>query len=573
MPLPSQAIFSGTLENGYRRELQSLVTKRAVSRLWAKDISLWPVEEYEAGAVSSNLHWLDLPDQLAPLMARVLARAADVEPAGFEDVVFIATAEANMAADAVLRLPGARLSKRSFLIDTVDPDTLNALEEQLRLERTLFICASKSGKSLETHALLLYFLQKLKLMGVENPGGHFVALAEGDSYLAQLARSYAFTDAFFDPPGILGRFSALIHFNFFLAAVGHFEPEDLLERARSMREACGTTTPEDANPALSLAALLAAGELESSHRLVVLGPKSLEPFLFRIARLVGASTAKGGRGILPIVAPASCAFEVLRRKTLVVILKIGDEEQRELDRMRDQLRAANVPHVAIELSGPENLAAELFKWEIATALACVQLGLNPFDDPEIRESRVKTSQILDRITNGQHVSSTTVRVREGDVELFAEGETRQQISTLNMTEALRSFLAMRNPDGYLAVIPFLQLSTDVDEKLQSIRGRLESALGIPVQIASSPRYLHGLAQACKDGPPGGLFILLTASPASDIAVPGAGYTFGQLQLAMALVEFESLGRNERPVIRLHLARGVEQGLIQLEGILTNSLGK
>jgi hypothetical protein len=288
---------------------------------------------------------------------------------------------------------------------------------------------------------------------------------------------------------------------------------------------------------------------------------------------VGASTAKGGRGIIPIVAPTSCAIEAILRKTVVAVLKTASEEQREHDRMLEQLRSADVPHVAIDLNGPENLAVELFKWEIATALACVQLQSNPFDDPEIRESRAKTSQILDRITAGQHVPATTVRVKESDVELFAERETRQQISTLNMTEALRSFLALRSPDGYFALIPFFGLNPRADAMHQTIRNRLESALGIPVFVAPAPRYLHGLAQACKEGPPGGLFILLTGNPASDIAVPGAGYTFGQLQLAMALAEFDSLGRNERPVIRLHLARGAEPGLIQLESILTNALGK
>ena len=37
--------------------------------------------------------------------------------------------------------------------------------------------------------------------------------------------------------------------------------------------------------------------------------------------------------------------------------------------------------------------------------------------------------------------------------------------------------------------------------------------------------------------------------------------------------FESLGRQQRPVIRLHLVRGAEQGLVQLETILNNALGK
>jgi hypothetical protein len=76
--------------------------------------------------------------------------------------------------------------------------------------------------------------------------------------------------------------------------------------------------------------------------------------------------------------------------------------------------------------------------------------------------------------------------------------------------------------------------------------------------------------AARIGP---LARLASANPVTDIAIPGAGYSFGQLQLALALAEFESLGRNERPVIRLHLARGAAQGLIQLESILATALGK
>jgi hypothetical protein len=573
LPLPIQSIFPGALENAYRRELQNLMDKNAVSRLWAKDISLWPVEEHQAESVSSNLGWLDLPDQLEPLMARVLSRAAEIEPAGFEDVVFIATGDSSLAAEATLRLPGAKLGKRSFLLDTIDPDTIHALEEQLHLERALFIFANKSGKSIETHTLLLYFLHKLASLGIDSPGRHFVALAEGDSYLAGHARSYGFADAFFDPAGILGRYSSLIHFNFFLAAVGHFEPQDLLARGRSMRDACGPSAPDGGNPALALAALIAAGEIEGFHRLVLLGPDSLDPFAYRIARLVGASLGKRGRGIIPIVGRASYGFDLLGRKSLVAILKMGGEELAELAKKCDELHAANVPLVAIELNGPGDLGVELFKWEIAAALSCVPLQSNPFDGPDFRESRTKAIQILDQMTKSQQVPSPTVRVKEGHIELSVEGETRQQISTLNMTEALRTFLSLRDPDGYLALIPFLGRGAQLRVILQGIRNRLESALSIPVLIMPGPRRLDGLGQICKSSPPVGLFILLTANPVTDIGVPGAGYSFGQLQLALAIAEFESLGRNERPVIRLHLARGAEQGLIQLESLFAGALGK
>jgi len=42
----------------------------------------------------------------------------------------------------------------------------------------------------------------------------------------------------------------------------------------------------------------------------------------------------------------------------------------------------------------------------------------------------------------------------------------------------------------------------------------------------------------------GLFLILTSEPAEDIDIPGAGYTFGQLQLALALSDFQSLYRGE-----------------------------
>jgi hypothetical protein len=62
----------------------------------------------------------------------------------------------------------------------------------------------------------------------------------------------------------------------------------------------------------------------------------------------------------------------------------------------------------------------------------------------------------------------------------------------------------------------------------------------------------------------GLFCWTQLTPI--LAIPGADHSFGQLQLALALGDFESLGRRQTPVIRLHLSSGAEQGLIQLEAI-------
>jgi transaldolase/glucose-6-phosphate isomerase len=573
LPLPTQAIFPGLLESAFRRELQNLSANNALARLWSKDTSLWPVEEFQTESLKRNLAWLDLPEKLEPLLARVVARAAKIEPAGFEDVVFVNMGGSNPAAEAILRLPNARLGKRSFLLDTIDPDSLRAFDEMLRLDRTLFVFANKSGKHIETHSLLLYFLESLRARGIRSPARHFVILTEENSYLGELAGEYDFLDSFLDPPGIHGRYSSLIHFNFFLAALCRLDPNDLLTRTLAMRDACGPSAPQEANPAVSLGAFLAAAEIEGLDRLVFFSPESLKPVASRIGSLVGASTGKKGHGIIPVFGLPSYGLAMLQHGCFVTILKMAGEGAPELGSRYDELREAGVPMVTIELNGPEELAVELFKWEIATALACSQLGVDPFHDPDIRESRTRTVQILEQMATKRQSPAPAVRVREGGIELCAEGETRQQISTLNMAEALRTFFGLRHPKGYVALLPFVGIGEAQERIFSRIREQLESRLGLPVLITPGPRYLHLFGQVYMGGPAKGLFLLLTAAPANDLVIPGADYSFGQLQLALALGDFESLGRRRKPVIRLHLTGGAESGLTQLETIINSALGK
>jgi transaldolase / glucose-6-phosphate isomerase len=571
--LPVQAVFPGVLQIAFRRELQNLIDNNALARLWAKDASLWPVEEFQAESLKSNLRWLDLPGQLGPLMARVAARAAMIEPSGFEDVVFVTMGDSNLAAKSILRLPDAKLGKRTFLLENIDPDSICAFDESLRLDKTLFIFANKSGKHIETHSLLLYFLERLRIQGIDPPARHFVTLTEENSYLGEVAQEYSFIDTFLDPPGIHGRYSSLIHFNFFLATLCRLDPGNLLARTQAMRDACGPSAPQDANPAVSLGAFLAAAEIEGLGRLVFFSTDSLKPVARRIGYLVGASTCKKGHGIIPIFGSSSYGLAMLKQGCFAAILKMAGKEELELDRRHGELREAGVPIVTIELNGPEELAVELFKWEIATALACSQLGVDPFHDPDIRESRTRTVQILEQYATKRLSPASTVRVREGEIELYAEGETRQQISTLNMAEALRTFFGLRHREGYIALLPFINFGEVQKAVFRRIRQRLEAMLALPVLVTPGPRYIHAIGQLYMGGPAKGLFLLLTAAPAKDLVIPGADYSFGQLQLALALGEFESLGRRRRPVIRLHLTGGAESGLAQLETILNSALGR
>jgi glucose-6-phosphate isomerase len=119
--------------------------------------------------------------------------------------------DAILAAESILRLPAAKLGNRTFLLGNIDPDSLGAFEEMLHLDRTLFVFANKTGNQIETHSLLLYFLERLRMLGIHSPARHFMTLTEENSYLRELSGEYDFPDSLLDPPGVRGRCSSLIY--------------------------------------------------------------------------------------------------------------------------------------------------------------------------------------------------------------------------------------------------------------------------------------------------------------------------------------------------------------------------
>lgn len=571
MPPSSQELHPGSLQAAYRRELETMIAGESIRRLWAKDLSLWPAQDRTTKSLTTNLTWLDLPEQIGPYMSRVAAFANSLDGQGLEDAVFLGMGDSNLAAEAIANLNLPKRWKRIFILDSTDPDAVRAVEKEVNLERALFIIASKSGKKIENQALLLYFLGQMRARGIEDPGQQFVAVTEENTFLASVAKEYGFRGIFFDPPGISGRFSALIHFGLLLCGLCRVTPKDLLLTAASMNELCRRTSNGETNPAQTLAAFLAAAVMTGNDRLLLFGTTSLSALTYRVAQLVGVSTSKGGRGLIPICTENAPAVETLQEGCVAAIFRLRGDEDSPVDRLIEQLKTRDVPFVTIEMASPEELGAELFKWEVATALACALLEVNPFNEPDLQESTNIVADLVDKLATKRPLPPRTVRVREEGIELYAEGETRQQISTLNLSEALRTFFEGKNPSGYVATLAYLDRGGRFRAVLERIRSHIASRLGIPALLSFGPRYLHQLGQVFQGGPSKGLFLMITGVPSQDITIPGAGYSFGQLQLALAMGDFDSLERHRRPVLRVHLAGGVEPGLNKLENALQQAL--
>jgi hypothetical protein len=116
-----------------------------------------------------------------------------------------------------------------------------------------------------------------------------------------------------------------------------------------------------------------------------------------------------------------------------------------------------------------------------------------------------------------------------------------------------AFVDLLQHSDYFGLLAYLPCE---DAPFAKALGQIQSAVarrrGCVATLGYGPRYLHSTGQLHKGGPNTGVFVIVTAPPAGDRAVPGEPYSFGVLEMAQALGDFQSLDREGRRAMHLHL---------------------
>ena len=573
MAIPAQSVVAGCLQTTFHRELEYFLKNRVQERLWEKDATLWPEEEFEQSHILSNLEWLNLPGSLEPFLNNVKQEESAAAADGLDSRVLIAFEAANLAARALLPFMQSGNDHGGVILDNICPITIYRAETQLNLERTLFIFASKAGYRLEDHALFLYFREKLQAAGVPQPLQHFVAETEPGSYLATICREYKFRATFADPPGILATFTSVRHLGALLVSQLAQEPEGIVAAAKEMHHACSSVAIPAENAALQLAAFLSGAALAKRQYVAFLATPSLVPYTYCLSQLIGGSLAKEGPGLIPIDGEVPRDTTALEEKAVFAVLTYAGDTDPELSDMMSRFRVSRVPFVHVQIVEPLDLLPVTFSWEVATVMACARLGFDPFDESEARLPRAIAMEYLNKYSPANDTLSRRPRLEDRGLQLYAEGKTRREISTLNLEESLGSFFQLLQPESFLAVLVFLPQTPRVLAAFQTIRKKLAEKLQVPVLLAYGPHSLHHYSHLHRKELPHGQFLVITAEPTIDLAIPGASYTFGQLYRALALGEFEGLVQSGRFVVRIHLTGEIPAALENLGHVVSQVLGR
>lgn len=497
----------------------ALVSDDVPARLAAKDQTLWgPAASAEAAI---RLGWVDTfrrSRDLLPQLAELRAELADLN-----HVVLAGMGGSSLAPEVITRTCGASLT----MLDTTDPGQVRtALGD--RLERTVVVVASKSGTTIETESHRRAYWQAFRDAGLSEAeaGRRFVVVTDPGSPLEAVAEQMGAFVVLADPH-VGGRYSALTAFGLVPSALAGVEVIELIEQAEALSEALAGDRD---NPGLALGAALGAAATNGRDKLALISDGTgIECLGDWIEQLIAESTGKDGRGILPVVleapdVPGTSGADVLTVTT------------------GGTLPPGAVPGGGVRpdlaVNGP--LGAQFLVWEYATAVAGVVLGIDPFNQPNVTESKDNTKRLLE-----SGLPTETPRFTEGAIEVYAPGEAGGDLAT-----ALRWLLDGVGRDGYLAVMAYLDRGADA--AAARARPLLAALTDRPVTFGWGPRFLHSTGQYHKGGPPVGAFLQITGAVNEDLPVPGQPYTFGVLQAAQAAGDREALVGRNRPLLRLHL---------------------
>jgi glucose-6-phosphate isomerase len=510
--------------------LAGLTADGVPAALAAGDPRLWgPAAETEAAI---RLGWLRVTERSRALLPEIAELARQARADGLDHIVLAGMGGSSLAPEVITRTAGAPLT----VLDTTDPHQVAAVLAD-RLERTLVVVSSKSGSTVETDSHRRIYqaaFAKLGLSG-QDLARRFVVVTDPGSPLAETAGQAGYR-VFLADPEVGGRYSALTAFGLVPSGLAGVDVARLLDDAAA---ALPETAAAEANPGLALGAALGGYALAGHDKAVLADCGSgIAGFGDWAEQLIAESTGKEGRGILPVVVAGedSPGFSPGPGTHLI---GLGEPSGSPADTV---------------VSGP--LGAQFLVWEYAVAVAGRLLGINPFDQPNVAESKENTQKLLAAAGSGPLPTGEPV-LTDGAVAVYGDRSVLGGASDL--AGVLDALLLALPGDGYLAIMAYLDRMGDAPAA--GLRDALAARTTRPVTFGWGPRFLHSTGQYHKGGPQSGVFVQVTGDIRGDIEVPGQPFTLGRLQLAQALGDLGALQGRGRPAVRLHLrdrAAGINQ---------------
>ena len=576
------AIAAGAGDADARAALAKLAQDDFLSKLWKHDPTPWSSEPQHVEIIKNALGWLDFPKAVSDRVAELESFAADAAKE-FSHVVVLGMGGSSLAPD-VLRVTFGQVPgyPQLHVLDSSDPRQIKALEGSLDLARTLFIVSSKSGTTTEPEAFFRYFYERVqKTVGADATGKSFVAITDPGTQLGKEATDSGFRRIFENDPHIGGRYSALSYFGMVPAALAGYNVKTILDRGLGALQANSRTTKVEDARGIAFGAAIAALAKNGRDKLTIVAHPEVAAFGTWAEQLVAESTGKSGTGIVPVEGETLGMPHEYGNDRVFVYVGAGLPPDEHLEGSMDggaietrlhMLEEAGHPVIRLAMSDRLDIGEQFALWEIAVAAAGSVLGIDAFDQPNVQESKDNTKRLLAEYGTSGKFNEPEPKAVTSIARVIPLSGSKDVALGNDLGDALTAILAQVGPGDYVAFTAYIERNAEHEQELHDIRLIVRNALKVATTVGFGPRFLHSTGQLHKGGPNTGVFLQLTADTPkeSDLQIPGM-VTFGTLERAQALGDFESLDKRDRRGARFHLTVPLAQALEALSSAIDDAV--
>ncbi|ARP89521.1 transaldolase [Bordetella genomosp. 9] len=527
-------------------------------RLWRGDAAMWTGQQEDRW-----VGWLPAGQGRQIDANAIAALARDLQAERYTHAVLLGMGGSSLGPEVLAQTLGESGQGLALhALDSTNPDEICAVERGIDIARTLFIVSSKSGSTLEPEILNAHFhAAAVAALGAEAAGRHFIAITDPGSKLEAAAREAGYRAIFHGDPTIGGRYSVLSVFGMVpLGVMGH-NVAHFMETTQPMVRACGPTSPPTVNPGFRLGAILGEAARAGRDKVTIFASPKVATIGSWLEQLLAESTGKHGKGIVPVDLEPIGSPDVYGQDRVFAYLRCAEDDNAQLDAKVQALAAAGHPVIRITLPRAAAIGQEFFRWEVATAVAGAVIGIDPFDQPDVEASKVKTRALTDAYERTGELAPETPIAQDGDLVFYGD---RALAADGTVEGVLRAHLGRLQAGDYAAVLAYIARNAAHERQIAALRATVRDRRKVATVGGFGPRFLHSTGQAYKGGPNSGVFLQITADPARDLPVPGRKISFGTVQAAQAIGDLQVLAERGRRYLRVHIRGGdVESGLARL----------
>jgi transaldolase/glucose-6-phosphate isomerase len=541
-----------------------------IRRLWQHDKSVWTGTDEDKW-----LGWLN--SAASADVADYEDFAQRVKGQNFTDAVVLGMGGSSLGPE-VLAETFSRKSgfPKLHVLDSTDPAQVRTMESTIDIARTLFIVSSKSGGTTEPNVMKDYFFARVsEAIGADKAGHRFIAVTDPGSSLEKVATKQGFARIFHGDPTIGGRYSVLSPFGLVPAAAAGIDLRALLKHALSMVRSCGPDVPPHENPGAQLGLAMGLAGLEGRDKVTILSSKKISDFGAWAEQLIAESTGKDGKGLIPIDGEPLGDVALYGNDRFFIDLRTEAENDTAHDDKLAALEKAGHPVVRIVMKSIDHIGQEFFRFEMATAVAGAVLGINPFNQPDVEDAKIKTRELIAAFEKSGALPAEKPVMSSDQADIYTDDKNaaalRRAGADGDLGSWLKAHLARSGAGDYVALLAYIERNHAHIDALQHMRLEVRDKRHLATCAEFGPRFLHSTGQAYKGGPNSGVFLQITSDDAKDLPVPGQKATFGVIKAAQARGDFDVLTERGRRALRVHLKGDLESGLKMLDTAIANAL--